>query len=135
MEDPEAIAELFIENPEAEKSWNLLSNRLSRHWRPKKFEEPDIELFVEAVLEDADEEADEVIIEETVVDLIIEAILEAAEGVETVRDKIAGGIEAIRDKIAGGGEAVRDKTAEEVEAVRKAAGRAPGAAEVVECSR
>ena len=49
----------------------------------KKIEEPDIELFVEAVLEDA-EEADEVIIEETVVESIIEAILIAAEGVEAV---------------------------------------------------
>ena len=52
----------------------------------EKIEEPDIELFVEAVLEDADEEADEVVIEETVVEAFVEAILEAAERVETVRD-------------------------------------------------
>ena len=81
----------------------------TREAGPKKFEESDIELFVEAVFEDADE-ADEVIIEETVVEWIIETILEAAEGVETGRDKIAGG-EAVRDKIAGEGEAVRDKRA------------------------
>ena len=30
VEDPEAVVELLIETPEAEKSRNLLSNRLSR---------------------------------------------------------------------------------------------------------
>ena len=94
--------------------------------RPKKFEESDIKLFVEAVLEDADEEADEVIIEETVIDSIIEAVLEDADDEEadeaiieeTVVDSI---IEAIIDKIAGG-EAVRDKTAGEIVAIFDKAG-------------
>ena len=129
----------------------------TREAGPKKFEESDIELFVEAVFEDADE-ADEVIIEETVVDSIIETVLEDADeeadeaivdkiaGGEAVRDKIAGRIEAVRDKIAGGeavldkiagGEAVRDNTAEEVEAVREAAGRVeePGVESPVEAKK
>ena len=66
-------------------------------WRPKstiesivktleaeKFEESDIELFVEAAFEDADE----VIIEETSVELIGEAVLEAAERVDEEADEI-----------------------------------------------
>ena len=88
-------------------------------------------------------------------ELIIESIVDA------LRDKIAGGGEAVCDKTAGEIVAIFDKAArgvvdwivaapstykgwllevcqrsvEEVEAVRKAAGRAPGAAEVVEYSR
>ena len=106
----------------------------TREAGPKKFEESDIELFVEAVFEDADE-ADEVIIEETVVDSIIETVLEDADeeadeaiidkiaGGEAVHDKTAGEIVAILDKIAGGGEAVRDKTAGEIEAILEAVER------------
>ena len=77
---------------------------MSRIRRPKKFEESDIKLFVEAVLEDADE-ADEVIIEETVIDSILEAVLEDAdEADEIIIEEIVinSSIEAIIDKIAGG---------------------------------
>ena len=57
LEDPEAAAEILIENPEAETYYQIDC------WDTggRKIEELDIELFVEAVLEDADE-ADEVII-------------------------------------------------------------------------
>ena len=121
---------------------SVLTKRLTRLPLKKssliRFEESNIELFVEAAYEDANETADEVIIEKTVIESIIEAGLEAVErideeaddaiidkiaGDEAIHDNTAGGrveeftvdpsTEAIIDKIAGG-EAIYDKIAEGV---------------------
>ena len=108
-EDPKAVVEILvgIRRP------RLIIESIvkTREAGPKKFEESDIELFVEAVFEDADEE--------TVVDSIIEAILEAVEGVEIGRNKIAGG-GAVLDKTAGGVVAISNKAGERDEAIRVA---------------
>ena len=110
-----------MENLEAETYYRI--DRQNTGGRAEKFEESDIELFVEAVFEDADE-ADEVIIEETVIESIIETVLEEADEItieeiviDSIIDKIAGG-EAAHDNTAGEGVAVRDKTAGESEAIR-----------------
>ena len=64
---------------------NVFTKRLTRLPLKKssliRFEESNIELFVEAAYEDADETADEITIEEIVINSIIEAFI----------DKIAGG--------------------------------------------
>ena len=52
----------------------------------EKFEESNIELFVEAAYEDADETADEVIIEKTVIESIIETVLEEADKVIEIEE-------------------------------------------------
>ena len=54
--------------------------------KAEKFEESNIELFVEAAYEDADETADEVIIEKTVIESIIETILEEADKVIEIEE-------------------------------------------------
>ena len=111
LEDPEVAAEILVENPEAEKFEESVSNRLSRL---SKIEESSIkstvegageaieteetfaELIVEAVLENA-EEIDEVIeTEKTFVELIIEAVLEnAKEVVEALLENAEKVVEAV----------------------------------------
>ena len=61
--------------------------------RPKKFEESDIKLLGEAVLEDADE-ADEITIEEIVIDLIIETVLEEADEI-TIEEIVINSIRGV----------------------------------------
>ena len=69
---------------------NVLTKRLTRLPLKKssliRFEESNIELFVEAAYEDADETADEVIIEKTVIESIIETILEEADKVIEIEE-------------------------------------------------
>ena len=83
-EDPKAVVEILVENPEAETHYRI--DRQSTEAGPKKFEKSDIELFVEAAYEDADETADEVIIEKTVIESIIETILEEADKVIEIEE-------------------------------------------------
>ena len=60
----------------------------------EKFEESNIELFVEAAYEDADETVDEVIIEKTVIELIIETVLEEADEI-TIEEIVINSIRGV----------------------------------------